>query len=255
MQSMPPVALSSVAPAPSRPPLSGWKEEDARDALARYATIVHFEARRLRSAAMRTNALDEEDLVLEGRVAVLEALRRFDGWGTSEASWVRCRVRQRLIDTIRRASVLSRREGALVSQASKGQPLEGANVEAARVAAHRRVISMTTEVGNEPIGDTLSDSQLKSADDLLDHHHRAVRLARAIKGLKPRPRHVIERIFIDGVSARDVAIELGVTESRISQIVHAAVPDLRAIVAPSMFPSALPSANAGEATPPRATRH
>src|SRR5437870_8509787 len=52
--------------------LESWDDASAREALAQYEGMVRVEARRLRSPAMRTNTLDEEDLRAEGRIAVLE---------------------------------------------------------------------------------------------------------------------------------------------------------------------------------------
>jgi DNA-directed RNA polymerase specialized sigma24 family protein len=87
-----------------------WGNVEAQTALARYESIVRAVARRLTPAARFGHALDEEDLCAEGRVAVLEALRTYAGFGIEERTWVRTRVRQRMIDAIRRLDVRTRDE-------------------------------------------------------------------------------------------------------------------------------------------------
>ncbi|MFM2418238.1 MAG: hypothetical protein RL385_2961, partial [Pseudomonadota bacterium] len=81
-----------------------------REALSRYESVVRALARRLLPVARFGHALDEEDLCAEGRVAVLEALRTYAGFGIEERTWVRTRIRQRMIDAIRRLDVRTRDE-------------------------------------------------------------------------------------------------------------------------------------------------
>ena len=61
-----------------------WSNADACEALARYEAIVRMTAARLRPVATLGQALDEDDLCAEGRVAVLEALSTYQGFGIEE---------------------------------------------------------------------------------------------------------------------------------------------------------------------------
>ena len=54
-----------------------WSNRDAQEALTKYEGIVRMTARRLRPVASLGQALDEDDLCAEGRVAVLEALSTY----------------------------------------------------------------------------------------------------------------------------------------------------------------------------------
>src|SRR5688572_18013773 len=87
-----------------------WTNVQAQAALTKYEGSVRMLARRLAPIASLGQALDEEDLCAEGRIAVLEALATYEGFGIEERTWVRTRVRQRMIDAIRRLDVRSRDE-------------------------------------------------------------------------------------------------------------------------------------------------
>jgi hypothetical protein len=58
-----------------------WNNQQAREALEQYEVTVRMTAKRLKPVAALGQALDEEDLCAEGRVAVLEALSTYQGFG------------------------------------------------------------------------------------------------------------------------------------------------------------------------------
>jgi RNA polymerase sigma factor (sigma-70 family) len=84
----------------------------------------------------------------------------------------------------------------------------------------------------------LSSSELETAltetapaldpADQLSQHQMTRKLERALETLTEREQHVVRRFFFDELAMRAIGEELGVTESRISQIVTAAVTRLRA---------------------------
>ena len=98
-----------------------WNEKEAREALTRYEGLVRLMARRLKPAASVGQALDEDDLCAEGRVAVLEALTSYEGYGIKEQTWVRTRIRQRMIDAVRRLDLRSRDEIRLAVRHAAGE--------------------------------------------------------------------------------------------------------------------------------------
>ncbi|MCU1278714.1 MAG: flagellar biosynthesis sigma factor FliA, partial [bacterium] len=63
--------------------------------------------------------------------------------------------------------------------------------------------------------------------DVLQQEEMLAELRVALDQLPARERYVLQRHFFDGVAMRTVGVELGVTESRICQIVSAAVARLR----------------------------
>src|SRR5678815_1742522 len=117
-----------------------WTNGSAREALARYEGIVRMMARRLRPLARAGQALDHEDLCAEGRIAVLEALRSYQGFGIEERTWVRTRVRQRMIDAVRRVDVRSRDEVRLAVRHAAGETTNSVEHERGRIVAARRLV-------------------------------------------------------------------------------------------------------------------
>ena len=118
-----------------------WNNREAREALERYEMIVRMTARRLKPVAALGQALDEDDLCAEGRVAVLEALSTYQGFGIEEHTWVRTRIRQRMIDSIRRLDLRSRDEMRLVVRHAAGQTDSDEEAQRGREIAARRLVS------------------------------------------------------------------------------------------------------------------
>ena len=132
-----------------------WTPEAAKEALTKYERTVRAMARRLRPLAAMGQALDEDDLVAEGRIAVLEALASYGGYGIEEHTWVRTRVRQRMIDAIRRLDVRSRDEMRLAARHAAGELADDGEVERGRVVAARRLISLEDAIGRSSDPDEL----------------------------------------------------------------------------------------------------
>ena len=135
-----------------------WADEEAREALTRYEGLVQAVARRLAPAARFGQALDQEDLCAEGRIAVLEALRTYQGFGIEERTWVGTRIRQRMIDAIRRLDVRTRDELRLyAARDANDEPSERA-----RELTARRLISLDSSVGPdaEPLSARLHEQHL-----------------------------------------------------------------------------------------------
>lgn len=210
--------------------LQAWSDTDARVALGKYEVLLRNEARRLRSLALRTNTLDEEDLCAEGRIAVLEALKRFQGWGVNEVTWVRMRVRQRMLDAIRRSSLWSRLDSRVVARDRRGETLTEGEKVRAEDAHQRKLVSLDAEpVGNQvSLAETIPDSTEETPENILEDKRKGAELASAIVRLPERTRKIVAAVLLEGRLARDVASEFCISESRISQILHGAVPMLRA---------------------------
>jgi RNA polymerase sigma factor for flagellar operon FliA len=207
-----------------------WGNREAQEALARYEVVVRAVARRLAPAARFGHALDEEDLCAEGRVAVLEALRTYAGFGIEERTWVRTRIRQRMIDAIRRLDVRTRDE------VRKGNERERARTEGNDQAlppetAVRRLVSLDTMYGDaEPASVTLSDASIVSADDVVEQNAQNSRLLDAIRVLPPRQRRAIELGLFEGLALREIGDRMGISESRVCQLQKRAVQHLQRAV-------------------------
>jgi RNA polymerase sigma factor FliA len=219
-----------------------WQDADARVALERYEGLVHAVARRLTPAARLGQALDREDLWAEGRIAVLEALRTYQGFGIEERTWVGTRIRQRMIDAIRRLDMRTRDElrfFAAHEQQPDNDNHEEADVdrrgrERARELCARRLISLDASAPDaEPLSARLYDHYVPPADEVADQNALQNRLRRAIASLPERQRTAIELSLFEGLGLREIGDRMGVTESRVCQLQKRAVELLRrALTAP-----------------------
>lgn len=208
-----------------------WGNREAQEALDRYEAVVRAVARRLAPAARFGHALDEEDLRAEGRVAVLEALRTYAGFGIEERTWVRTRIRQRMIDAIRKLDVRTRDE------VRKGNERERARLESGLHSlppepAVRRLVSLDTLYGDaEPGSASFGDNSAVTADEQVEQNAQSSRLLSAIQVLPPRQRTAIELGLFEGLALREIGDRMGISESRVCQLQKRAVQHLQRAVA------------------------
>lgn len=201
-------------------PIGEMKEAEAREALQRYENDVCRHAVR-QFAFVRHGALEVDDLKAEGRVAVLEAIASYEDYGVSERTWVWTRMRQRMIDARRRLSALSRGEMQLVRRHAAGE-LPPELEQKGRLTAARRIQSIEDAGNGGPsLLERFEDTEAESADASVLLKERKEMLREAIDEL--RPRHaIVLRSRINGLSLRETAGLIGVSESRAAQIQHRA---------------------------------
>jgi RNA polymerase sigma factor for flagellar operon FliA len=208
-----------------------WRNQDAQAALERYEGLVRAMARRLRPLAAAGRALDEEDLHCEGRVAVLEALASYQGYGIQEQTWVRTRIRQRMIDAIRRLDPRSRDEMRLVVKHAAGQT-EGDEEHRGRAVSARRLVSLDAAASNEePMSARMSDSRTLLADDKAHANHQRELLMEALEILPARQRTALELGLFHGLPLKAIGKQMGISESRVCQLQKRAVQHLNARLA------------------------
>lgn len=216
-----------------------WTDKEARSALKRYEGIVRMMARRLRPVASLGQALDEDDLCAEGRVAVLEALSTYKGFGIEEKTWVRTRVRQRMIDAIRRMDLRSRDEMRLAVRHAAGETAGTGEEERGRVLAARRLVSLDAKPREgEPMVGRLPDGRSRLSDEIADDLGRHRRLRSALTKLPERQRQAIEMGLYKGMALREIGDVMGISESRVCQLQKRAVQHLRKAVGPAAIEEA-----------------
>ena len=200
----------------------GRRGETAAQTLDRYDRLVRALARRLLPLARVGRALDEEDLHAEGRVAVLEAVATYRSYGIQESTWVRTRIRQRMIDAIRRLDPRTREEMRLVVRHARGQT-EGDEAERGRALHARQVVSVhATAEGSDALLDTLRDEALP-ADEVIGARRRHERLQVALEGLPKRQRTALTLGLYEGLQLREIGERMGISESRVCQLQKKAV--------------------------------
>ncbi|HEY0214939.1 MAG TPA: sigma-70 family RNA polymerase sigma factor [Cellulomonas sp.] len=180
--------------------------------------------------------VSREDLVSAGHLALVLAARAFEpSTGVPFARYAALRIRGALIDELRSMDWASRgarhrarelssasdRLTATLGRTPTRVELAGelgtdvAAVDQARQDAERRVLSMDATV--HPVADLVRDDAPGPEDAvLIDERLRY--LHAAVETLPDRLRLVIEGLFLQDRSVADLADELGVTQSRISQL-------------------------------------
>jgi len=158
-----------------------------------YDDLVARQARRLLGVARATGALEREDLVAVGRAAVHEALQRYVPSGVDERTFVSFRVRQRMLDEVRRLSRHSRDE------LRKGP-------------APRSIVEVLDKDATTPSHEGLVDAKLV-LDELL-------------AASTPCERRVVE-LLLAGASGHDAAVHLSLSDGRVAQTWRSAVARLR----------------------------
>jgi RNA polymerase sigma factor for flagellar operon FliA len=186
--------------------------------LAKYEALVQRIAGTMYPQAALGHCLDTDDLVAEGRVAALEAVATYEGYGSSEFSWVARRVRYRMLDAIRRLDVRSRPElEAVAAQRTVQSPDDDPLPVRLRHLAFAK-----DEFFFDPVGGGQEDEA--SAREIL------ALIEGAIAQMSPRERVVAVAVVLEGRTLSSVSELLGVSVARVSQIYAALCEDIRAYV-------------------------
>jgi RNA polymerase sigma factor FliA len=155
--------------------------------------------------------IDRDELVSLGALGWVEARARFDASrGVPFAGYAALRIRGAILDGLRQSDTLSRgdRKKARVTN-EPALP---------RTVGGMSPLELESTVGHD-------ETHL---DDALAGRQMSRELSRALPSLPEREQYVVRRFFFDEMPMRAIGEELGVSESRISQIVTAAVGKLRA---------------------------
>ncbi len=174
-----------------------------KTAIVQYLDHVHALARRLQSRVPRCVAFD--DLVSAGAIGLMQAVDRFQpSRGLRFGTYARHRIWGAMLDFLRGEDPLSRAERREVRAASADRP-------------SAVTISLEELPAFDPRGAHCTSYTFADRIDL----------ERARQCLSARERKVVSLLFDLDWSNREVARELGVNESRVSQIKHAALSKLR----------------------------
>ena len=210
--------MSETSATPNERP---WDDRAARAALQRYERTVRFLARRYRPRGAVASVLDLDDLLAVGRMAVLEALERYEAYGIKEATFVRTRVQQRMIDAIRQVDTRTREENRLLRAHAKGD--DSVDERRARSIAARRTISLDQPMGETgPMVERL-ESDVPNAEDLSLRARRYEELQVAIGALPERQREAVSLCLEHGLRLREIGERMGISESRVCQLQKSAI--------------------------------
>jgi RNA polymerase sigma factor for flagellar operon FliA len=242
-----------------------------RDRIAKSLPFVESLARRV--AASMPNSIDLGDLVQDGMLGLIDAARRFDSArGIKFETFAERRVRGAMIDALRKDAW------------PRGVRRQRRELEAARESLRRELgvepsmQDLATRVGTDVtrLGRTIvrihtieSTSPLASADSVEGASLPAVlmpseppspdkafetqevrdRVRGAMQALPPRERKIVSMYYFGEATMKQIGAEIGVNESRVSQLHARALDRLKRLLAADM--GVHESANEAAARPAR----
>ncbi len=244
---MPHLPLFERAPAA---PLTSMDGPSAAEIEARVAAMLPLVRHVVADVAIRLpRFVDRDELISAGLLGLTQAAHSYDaGRGVTFQAFARLRIKGAVLDELRGRDPLSRgarrranqvNAAALALQDALGRPptdaetaahldLDVAAVRQTRVdvarAAHLERSAGDFE-GND-VADRADGSEGGPLAELLDAELRGY-LIDAVAALPDRLRTIVVAHFFDGREMQDIALELGVTASRVSQLCGRAVALLR----------------------------
>ena len=225
------------------------------------AGLPFVEALARRTAATMPHSIDVADLVQDGVLGLIDAAHRFDeGRGIKFETFAERRIRGAMIDALRRDAwprgvrrVRRELEAARESlRRELGYEPSLADL-AKRVGSDEKrlgqtIVRINTIESTSPLasGDHLNDaclpaalvpSEPESPDMAYERTEVRDRIRAAISSLPPRERKVIGLYYYGEVTMKQIGAEIGVNESRVSQLHARAIKRLRLALGPDVAPA------------------
>jgi RNA polymerase sigma factor for flagellar operon FliA len=162
-----------------------------------YMPLVHQEA--ARCARRLPSNVQRDDLVAAGTMGLVDALRRQVGErGPTFEAYARLRIRGAIFDELRAQDWLSRRARV------KAEP--GATV------------SSLSHLPPDATPHGMTAVHPPTPHDLIEKRSEHKALKRAVESLPERERRIVDMHYFQGVQLKAIAVALGVSEPRISQL-------------------------------------
>ena len=200
--------------------------------------------------------VQREDLMSAGMLGLAQAAKAFDPErGVSFPGYAATRIRGAIVDELRSldwASRSVRRRARQVDEARNtlavtlGRVATDAEVASAlgmgltELAAHEEDLSRASVMSLDGYDDASLGDVLPSAGptpvDVIEQRERIAYLQDAVAELPERLRVVVQGYFYDDLPMADIAEQLGVTESRVSQLRAEAVALMRGALASALEP-------------------
>jgi RNA polymerase sigma factor for flagellar operon FliA len=205
-----------------------------------YAHILDRVARRL--AARTANTVTPGDLWSAGALGLIDAYHRFDVTRAVKfESFAEHRVRGAMIDELREMDHLPRRLRADTDRVRKGRIALG-NTLGREPTSEELATHLGLDVQDLDALDSLSQPavplspELQLAglemppDDSIDHSTAVRRLTQAIEKLTPRLSLLLSLHYVEGLTYKEIALALEVSEARVCQLHAEAVKKLKSML-------------------------
>lgn len=225
------------------------------------AGLPFVEALARRMASTMPHSIDVGDLVQDGVIGLIDAAHRFDeGRGIKFETFAERRIRGAMIDALRRDAWPRgvrrvRRELEAAREALRrelGYEPSLADL-AARVGSDekrlgRTIVRINTIESTSPLATSetvdeaclppaLVPSEPEAPDVAYERGEVRERVRAAIASLPPREQKVIGLYYYGDVTMKQIGAEIGVNESRVSQLHARAIKRLRQVLGPDMAPA------------------
>lgn len=192
-----------------------------------------------------SSAIDIEDLVQVGMVALVEAANGYEDRGHAFATYATLRIRGSMIDHLRRhaaicrSAMAKRRELAKMTQKLEGllgrtpTDAEMASAMCLDPGSYRELVDNSMAIRHESLDEIYSDQSMwfasveDRADDTLEREGLKRALAERIGNLPEREALVLQLYFVEEMNLDEIGQTLGVGAARVCQIKKAALDRLR----------------------------
>ncbi len=195
-----------------------------------------------------SSAIDVEDLIQTGMVALIEAARSYEDRGHAFATYATMRIRGSMIDALRRGATQGRaamgKRRAIVAAQAKFEQTHGRSPVDAEMAEALSIDLETYQadadsargVRHESIDDLYSDHSMwfadveDRADDVLERAQLQGIVAGAIRSLPEREAMVLQLYFVEEMNLDEIGETLGVGAARVCQIKKSALDKVRSLI-------------------------
>jgi RNA polymerase sigma factor for flagellar operon FliA len=192
-----------------------------------------------------SSAIDIEDLVQIGMVALVEAANGYEDRGHAFATYASMRVRGSMIDHLRRQANLARsgmaKRRQLVATRARLESRLGRTASDAEMAAelgldaqgYHEMVDAGHALQQESIDEVYSDQSMwfadveERADEALEREGLKTALAAGIGKLPEREGMVLQLYFVEEMNLEEIGQTLGIGAARVCQIKKAALDKLR----------------------------
>lgn len=196
-----------------------------------------------------STAIEVEDLIQIGLVALVEAAQNFEDRGLAFAPYAQTRIRGAMVDALRRdarmgragmanrrtlAGIRARLEQEYMRRPSDAEMAEAAGLEP---AAYYAMSASTVPVGQESIDESYSDHDMwfadlaDSADTALEKAQLRGALVANLAKLAEREAMILQLYFVEELNLDEIGETLGVGAARVCQIKKAALDKMRSMMA------------------------
>ncbi|MFM7027603.1 MAG: sigma-70 family RNA polymerase sigma factor [Chakrabartia sp.] len=194
------------------------------------------------------SAIEVEDLIQIGMIALVEAARSYEDRGHAFSTYASMRVRGAMIDHLRKEarmarSAIQRRRDVEATRAKLEQRLrrspsdsEMAAEMGLSIAAFQEVTAAIQPLRTEAIDEAYSDHLMVFADEAelpdetLSRAQLAEALNVAIDQLTEREKTILQLYFVEELNLDEIGLVLGVGAARVCQIKKAALTKMRALM-------------------------